>query len=247
LRSIILGVLAVLLLVAVTAFGSWATTPLPPTTTALHALQSDATVAVTVENDLITFAPTGSEATTGFIFYPGGDVDYRAYAAPAKEIAAQGYLVLVPHVLFNHAVFSPNVAADVIAANPQISNWVVGGHSLGGAMAARFAIAQSEVVDGVVLWGAYPGGDVDWTQSTLSFAIVYGTRDGLVTPDELDTARAQLPSDTVFAGVEGGNHAQFGDYGPQEGDLSPTISAAEQQQTAATATVELLQQISASE
>ena len=29
--------------------------------------------------------------------------------------------------------------------------------------------------------------------------------------------------------IEGGNHAQFGNYGPQKGDLPATISAQDQQ------------------
>jgi dienelactone hydrolase len=242
----VLVVLAGVLLAGIVGFAAWATTPLPPTAAALAALQSDASVTVSIEDDLIAFAPATADAAVGLVFYPGGDVDLRAYAAPARAIAAQGYLVVIPHVLFNHAVFSPNVAENAIAAYPEISDWAVGGHSLGGAMAAQFAVNRPDAVDGVVLWGAYPGGDVDWTQSPLAFAVVYGTQDGLVTPDEIDTARAQLPLDTAFVGIEGGNHAQFGDYGVQEGDLTATISAAEQQQAATAATVELLRQLAVS-
>lgn len=234
---LVLVVVGVAVLAALVAFASWATTPLQPTAVALAALESDAAVSVTVSDDQIAFAPADEEPDTGVVFYPGGDVDFRAYAAPARAVAENGYLVVVPQVLFNHAVFSPGVAADVIAAYPEIETWVVGGHSLGGAMAAQFAVDQLELVDGVALWGAYPGTDADWSDVPLSFSVVYGTQDGLVSAEEIAAARAQLPADTAFVAIDGGNHAQFGSYGVQEGDNIAAVSAAEQQEAAVAALI----------
>ncbi len=55
--------------------------------------------------------------------------------------------------------------------------------------------------------------------------------------DKFDASRTLLPADTTWVVIEGGNHAQFGDYGIQPGDNVATISAAEQQTQIVDATV----------
>ena len=45
--------------------------------------------------------------------------------------------------------------------------------------------------------------------------------------------------------IEGGNHAQFGNYGPQKGDLPATISAEEQQARTVAAIEEFLEEAAA--
>ena len=56
----------------------------------------------------------------------------------------------------NLAVLNPGAAQDVIDAYPAIESWVIGGHSLGGAMAAAFADDHPGIVDGLVLLAAFP-------------------------------------------------------------------------------------------
>ncbi len=87
---------------AVLGFVIWAETPLGPAPEALAALESDSNVTVTI-GDAVTFEPVNIKPVTGFIFYPGGRVDYRSYAAPLHEIAAQGYLVVLLPVKLNLA------------------------------------------------------------------------------------------------------------------------------------------------
>ena len=126
------------------------------------------------------------------------------------------------------AVLDANAAAEVIAAYPAIEHWAIGGHSLGGSMAATFT-DQSSDIDGLVLWASYPSESNDLSDREITVSSIYGTLDGLATPEKVSAAEPLLPSDTVWVPIEGGNHAQFGWYGPQEGDNPATISREEQQ------------------
>ncbi|MDH4137642.1 MAG: alpha/beta hydrolase, partial [Anaerolineae bacterium] len=131
-------------------------------------------------------------------------------------------------------------AAGVMAAFPEVERWVVGGHSLGGAMAARFAHRQPSAVQGLVLWASYPSASDDLSARDLVVASIYGTRDGLATGEKIAASRPLLPAETRWMAIAGGNHAQFGWYGPQSGDNPATISREAQQQEVIAATLILL-------
>lgn len=214
---------------------------------ATAAVQGNPQVAVAL-NDFYTFAPTGtavdpSKAETGFIIYPGGLVDPVAYAVYASAIAASGYTTFITPMPLDLAVFNANAAQSVIAANPQITNWVIGGHSLGGAMAGQFIASHPDAAQGLVLLAAYPNGDLSgWDGQAVS---IYGTLDGLASPEDVMGAQSQLPANTQFVAIEGGNHAQFGSYGAQRGDNAATVPAAEQLTQAVQATLGLLDQVNA--
>ena len=239
LRWILLGVVVVLVL-AVGGFVAWAEIIPPPEPTALAALQSDPTVRVSA-NHWLVFQPANGGVTTGFVFYPGGKVDPRAYAPQAHAIAAQGFLVVIVPAPFNLAVFTPNVAAEVQAAYPAVTQWAVGGHSLGGVMAAHFAHDHPRTVHGLALWASYPQASDDLSRSTVAVVSISGTRDGLSTPAKIDAARPLLPPSTTWVVIDGGNHGQFGWYGPQSGDNPAGIDHAAQQAQTVAATVALLQ------
>jgi predicted alpha/beta-hydrolase family hydrolase len=241
-KRILLG-LPIVLLLAAAGFTAWAYTPLGPMPEAIAALQSDAVVQVTT-SPWLTFTPVGRQPTTGFIFYPGGRVDARSYAPAARAIAGQGYLVVIVPMPFNLAVTNPGAAAAVIRAHPEIRQWAVGGHSLGGAMAANFAYAHPEAVQGLVLWAAYPAGNNSLAGRQLSVVSISATNDGLATPEKIAASRQLLPADARFVAIAGGNHAGFGWYGPQGGDGQAVISRAEQQAQVIAATVELLASLS---
>ena len=191
----------------------------------------------------LVFAPKQTTPTTGFIFYPGGLVDPRAYAPPVHAIAAEGYLVVIVPMPLNLAVFGSGKATNVINAFPEIEQWVIGGHSLGGTMAGQYAAQNSGNVSGLGLWASYPAESNNLSNNNLKVVSVYGTNDGLVTPENIDHSRALLPPDTEFVAIEGGNHAQFGWYGPQDGDNSAAISRLAQQEQTVTASLSLLNQI----
>ncbi|HSN73905.1 MAG TPA: alpha/beta hydrolase, partial [Anaerolineae bacterium] len=216
-RKILLAFVVVLLL-AVAAFVIWASTPLGPMPEALAALESDAAVQVTTE-PWYTFQPTGDSRSTGLIFYPGGRVDPRSYAPPARALAEQGYPVVIVPMPLNLAVFGADKAADVIAAMPEVDNWVIAGHSLGGSMAATFINRNPDAIDGLALWASYPAGSDDLSgRSDLAATSIYGTADGVAAMEDVLAGQPLLPAATVWAPIEGGNHAQFGWYGEQPGD-----------------------------
>jgi hypothetical protein len=232
--------LLVVLLLAGGGLVAWAGAAAEPAPEALAALQSDGEVTVAT-SPWYVFSPAGAEPSAGLIFYPGGRVDPRAYAPAAREIAAAGYLVAIVPMPLNLAVIAPDRANEVIAAYPDIARWAVGGHSLGGAMAARYARAHAETVDGLVLWAAYPDGSDDLSSSKLTVASIYGSLDGLATPEKIAASRALLPPNATMVAIEGGNHAQFGRYGAQAGDNEATIDSAEQQERVVRATIALLE------
>jgi pimeloyl-ACP methyl ester carboxylesterase len=180
------------------------------------------------------------DPAVGLILYPGGRVDPRAYAPPARAIAAGGYLVVIVPMPLNLAVFGPNRAAEVMDTFPGIELWAIGGHSLGGAMAARFAYRQSSAVHGLVLWASYPAASDDLSARELAVVSIYGTRDGLATGEKIAASRPLLPAETCWVAIVGGNHAQFGWYGPQSADNPATISREAQQQEVIAATLALL-------
>lgn len=234
--------LLVALAIGASIFISWAENASPASDIALQALKSDQQVVVKEENGLITFQPQGVQPVTGFILYPGGRVDYRAYAPVLHQIAARGYFVAVVPVPLNFSFFNTNAANQVIDLYPDIQYWAVGGHSLGGVTASSFVSKNLNEVDGLVLWASYPANDA-LADAEIDVLSIYGTNDMAgMTPFE--KSRAQLPADTQFVVIEGGNHGQFGSYGPQAGDKVATISPEEQWAQITEATVKFLESLS---
>ena len=145
-------------------------------------------------------------------------------------LAARGTLVVIVPMPLNLAVLAPGRAAEVIEAYPEVGVWAVGGHSLGGAMAANFARRNAGVVDGLVLWAAYPASSDDLSaREDLAVLSIYATLDGLMTDVERIASEGRLPASTCWVEIVGGNHAQFGAYGVQRGDNPATLSASAQQ------------------
>jgi len=236
-RYVFIG-LVVILLLAVGGFVIWAENALGPGEQALAALETDSQVTVS-DGEFIIFQPMDVQSSTGFVFYPGGRVDYRSYALSLREIAAQGYLVVLVPAPLNLMVFNPNAADAVFPRFPQIEHWAVGGHSLGGAMAANYLYTHPNAAEGLVLWASYPASSNDLSTSELMVLSIYGTLD-MGGTEPFDASHALLPADTTWVAIEGGNHAQFGDYGPQPGDNLATVSAAYQQMQIVDATISFL-------
>lgn len=237
---IIAAALIAALVVAVAVAWLWLTNLVDPMPEAEEALEPSATVEVQTD-PWLTFRPT-DPSEVGFIFYPGGRVPAAAYAPPARTIAEAGYTTVITPMPFGLAVLSPDAADGVIEAFPEVERWVIGGHSLGGAMAAQYA-AGHESVDALALWAAYPPDGTDLSDSEVLVTSIYATEDGLATLDEIEASAAQLPPETTFVEIDGGNHAQFGWYGEQDGDGEATISREEQQAQVVAATLELLEAV----
>ena len=236
------AVLLVVLFVVATAFVVWANDAYPASDMAMQALNSDSVVNVNLESGYYTFSPTDVTATTGFIFYPGGRVDYRAYAPVLRMIAEQGYFVALVPAPLNLAFFDVNAAAPVQADHPEIKHWVVSGHSLGGVAASVYAKDHLQELDGVVFFASYPA-DESLKNSDIKILSIYGTLD-MAGMGKFDETKALLPSQTEYVVIDGGNHAQFGSYGFQAGDNTATISPEDQWTQISTATVEFLKTLS---
>lgn len=235
----------IILVIALTFIGFlvWASRTALIMDEATAALVTDSQVTVTTEPWLV-FTPLTPTVTTGFIFYPGGRVDPRAYAPAAHAIAAAGYLVVIVPMPLNLAVLAPGRATEVMTAYPAIEHWAIGGHSLGGAMAANFVAKQPDAITALIFWAAYPAASDSLAQRNgLRVTSIYGTEDGLATLAKIDASRALLPSQSAFVAIEGGNHAQFGWYGAQSGDNPATITRAAQQEQTIAATVTALDQL----
>jgi len=226
----ILVVLLIALVVGAVGFVAWAGTPSGVLMDeAKAALQSGATVTVTTERWL-AFTPTGATPKAGLIYYPGGRVQAEAYAPTARAAAEAGYLAVIVPMPLNLAIFDVNAADRVMAAYPDVKRWVIAGHSLGGSMAARYAAQNPGKVAGMILFASYPEAAMDMSKRTdLVTASVYGSRDGLAKPEQVEGSRSLFPADAQFVRIEGGNHAQFGWYGKQDRDNDATLPHAEQQ------------------
>jgi len=226
-------------------FVVWAeSTPSPmPEAEAALAAPADTDGVLVTTRDWLIFRPLNQEPATGLIFYPGGRVEPRSYAPAARDIAAKGHLVVIVPMPLNLAFFAPNRASTVISSFSEVEHWVIGGHSLGGAMAARFVYQNPSAVEGLLLWASYPAGGNDLSDRDIRVTSVYGTRDGLAPADEITASRSLLPSNTEWVEIAGGNHAQFGWYGPQSRDNPATISREAQQREAVAASVALLERV----
>ena len=186
------------------------------------------------DGDVIWFVP--EDPTAGLIFYPGGKVEHTAYAPLLHACAENGILCALVRMPGNLAVLDANAADGLRKEYPEISTWYIAGHSLGGAMASNYAAAHSEDFDGLILLAAYSTKDL--TGTPLRVLSVYGSEDGVMNRESYEKNRANLPADTTEFVLDGGCHAQFGSYGPQDGDGIPTISGEEQlRQTAEAITV----------
>ena len=212
--KIIAGILLVVLLLAGGGFYWYVSNYYRAEDVALEVLSAGDNIEV--RDDLTILSPS-YPTDTAIIFYPGAKVEAAAYLPLLDQLRQTGLTCILVEMPFHLAIFGVNAAEDVMAQFPDISHWYIAGHSMGGAMASQFAADHPDEVDGLILLGAYLYGDYP-PQKTLT---IYGSLNQSV-EDEIDYTENVVE-------IEGGNHAQFGNYGPQKGDLPATISAEEQQ------------------
>lgn len=179
------------------------------------------------------FEPKALTPATGFIIYPGGTADPRAYAPTAHALAAGGYLTVIVSMPLDLAVLGSRRALHIIRTYRDIETWAVGGHSLGGAMACKYARRYTWSVEAAILWAAYPSALYSLEREPLKVISIYGTNDGLATLEDIEQSREHLPADTVWVEIQGGNHAQFGWVECDDlGDDNPADITLEEQQAA---------------
>lgn len=179
------------------------------------------------------------EIRGGMIFYPGGLVDHRAYAPLMQALCDRGVLCLLCDMPLDLAVLDMKAADGLQAQYPQVEKWLIGGHSLGGAMAASYVSDHAAEYDGLVLLGAYSTADLSRTD--IAVLSIYGTQDGVINRDKYNECLKNYPEYFSEIVIDGGCHAYFGDYGAQKGDGEPTISREQQILIAADAIAAMLE------
>lgn len=197
----------------------------PADTEAIAAYSAGTAVPMqTDERGNLIFAP--ENARSGFLFYPGGKVEHTAYIPLMQAIAAQDILCVLVEMPFHLAVFDIDAADGIPQQYPQIERWYIGGHSLGGSMAAAYLSECAEAYNGLVLLGSYSASDL--SETALRVLSVYGSEDRVMNREKYGQSKQNLPADFQELVIDGGCHAFFGMYGPQAGDGTPGITREEQ-------------------
>jgi pimeloyl-ACP methyl ester carboxylesterase len=237
------GTLLALFILAVAGSWIWGQVSLAkPTAEALAALASDERVTVQ-EGDFLTFRPASGPVRAGVIFYPGANCDVRGYAPVLRRIAQQGYLVVDVAMPLNFAIYAPDRADAVREAFPDIQRWVIIGHSMGGAMAARYAYLNQDQLAGAIIWDSYPPESDSLADSSLPVWHIHrATPDGKP-PEKFAVMRHLYPASSTWVPVPGGIHMYFGSFdgGGYVEQWEPRISREAQHDIVVTATLNALQ------
>ena len=178
----------------------------------------------TSKDGTMIFAP--EDAKAGFIFYPGGKVEYKAYIPLMRACASEGILCVLVEMPFNLAVLDINAADGIKENYPEIDKWYIGGHSLGGSMAAAYLSDNAEDYIGLILLGSYSTKNL--SEKGIAVLSVYGSEDKVLNREKYEINKTNLPKDFTELVIDGGCHAYFGMYGEQSGDGAAAISNEQQ-------------------
>ena len=209
---------------------------------------SSASVTVVKTKQGMQFIPQGRRDSTGLVFMAGALVDPDAYIPFARSLADEGYttvIVYTPMRFPSYPSFTRKAKRRARAFMNDFTDveWVVGGHSRGGRMASEMVSENPGSYAGLLLIGTSHPREVDLSNQHLPVLKISGSLDGLASPEEIEQFAINLPQETKFVMIEGGNHAQFGWYGRQLGDKKATISRNEQQQQTVKAALSFLESI----
>jgi dienelactone hydrolase len=212
-------------------------------------LQSNNRVRVQNGSDAIHFIPAADTLKAGLIFYPGALVEPEAYAPMAREISEEGYSVILVKLPFRLAPLESHQARvfrqtlEVIRGDSARRNWIVGGHSKGGKLAAIFSKEFADEMGGLLLVGTSHPREIDLSDLEMDVTKIYGTNDGLASEEEVNQFAVNLPAHMHRVRVDGGNHRQFAWYGYQLGDSSADITRREQHEILVDAILEQLERV----
>ncbi len=178
----------------------------------------------TLHDGTIVYKPENAKA--GLIFYPGGKVEYTAYIPLMEELAKKDIMCVLLEMPLNLAVLDVNAAEGIKEMYPEIESWYIGGHSLGGSMAATYLADNVNDFEGIVLLGSYSTADL--SKEKVKVLSVFGSEDKVMNKEKYEENKINLPVDFLEEIIDGGCHAYFGMYGEQDGDGTPTIENEEQ-------------------
>ena len=202
----------------------------PADPTAWNALESDDMVTVEQVDDLTAFLPVDPSSDHAFAFYPGAKVEPEAYAPLLRLLAEQGVASVLISMPSDLAVLAPKKGDKALDEFGQLGPWYAAGHSLGGAMAATWFSKRLDALEGLALLASYPGGGTDLSNAKHPVVSITASNDRVLDAEKWRERKANLPDDTLYVDIEGGNHAGFGAYGPQDGDGRATLASEEQWQ-----------------
>ncbi|MEF2965741.1 alpha/beta fold hydrolase [Paenibacillus sp. M1] len=227
-RKVLSWTLAVVVVLVLGLAVLYKTLTYEPLDAAVSALSSDENVTVNKTGDGYVLEPAGMEALQpNIIFYPGGLVEPESYALFGRKLAEAGHRVYIAAMPLNLAMLGQNKADSFIAEHPEDS-YVIGGHSLGGVFASRYAAKHPDSVAGVYFLASYADDGGSLNGLNMSALQITGSNDGVLDREAWERAKSNLPDATTYVTIEGGNHGQFGVYGMQKGDNAASISAEEQ-------------------
>jgi predicted alpha/beta-hydrolase family hydrolase len=210
-------------------------------------LQSSATIAVESDNEQLAFVPRASVKHAGLVFICGSGVTAEAYAPLLRPLADQGYRVVIVRLPYRFALLDGHRQEAIERALRHMGTeggarrWVIAGHSLGGALAARLTHAHADRVSALVLLGTTHPRDHDLSSVRLPVTKVVAENDGVAPMDRVLANKAKLPLHTKWVEIPGGNHSYFGRYGHQLFDGTATISRDEQESIARAALLAALE------
>lgn len=214
-----------LILISVGLFFVWANDYYKAEDLAITAMNTDNSIE---KIDNLTILTPDNASDIGIIFYPGAKVEDIAYIPLLNKLKNAGYTCVLVKMPFNMAIFDSAAADKVFEILPNIKSWYMAGHSMGGAIASDYASKNQDKIDGLILMGAYIYGDYP-PEKALT---VYGTFNS--------NLEKNINYTENIIKIEGGNHAQFGNYGKQKGDPDATISAQMQQDITASAIIDFI-------
>lgn len=227
-----IGGAALLLSLVVMAAISFFLKPYPPDAAALAAMKGGHGITVTDSKQWIAFEPLQAKQPD-VILYPGAQIIPESYAPLASLLADEGHRTWIVKMPYHLAVLGTGRASDIIEMNPRQS-YVIGGHSLGGVFAARYAAENPDRLLGVFFLAAYPDSKGSIRDTKLAALSLTGTEDGVLDWQAYDQGKAYLPENTYYEEISGANHAGFGSYGMQKGDRPPRLKPGQQMALTAT-------------
>ncbi|MEI7024178.1 alpha/beta fold hydrolase [Paenibacillus sp. y28] len=243
LKRILLSSVVIVILLIGASWISYRWLVYSPAERAAASMISDMNVRVNEAGDSFVFEPTGTVRSLSVIFYPGALVAPESYSPWARELAANGFRVYMVRMPFDLAVLGSNKADAIIAAHPNEA-FVIGGHSLGGALAARYAASRADKLKGIFFMAAYADAKGSLAGTSLKALQMTGSKDGILNWQTWEAGKSLMPKDTTYVSIEGGNHGQFGSYGYQRGDNQARISEEEQHKQMTQALIAWLEGIS---
>lgn len=221
-QKILLGLVIGLLLIGAGGWLGWQKLHYPASEAAQAALSKGQE-----KRDALYFS--GDPEKPLVVFYPGALVDAESYSIWAKEVSEKGYSVAIVKMPFGMAVLGGNRAENILNEFPH-NGYVIGGHSLGGVMASRYAASQKNGLKGVFFLASYPDEKGSLAETNLPVLSLTASNDEVLNQGNYQAAKTYLPDSAIFETISGGNHAGFGSYGSQRGDGAASISNEEQQQ-----------------